>query len=330
MYPNLKLYILEMGYRIKRKEYMDLIKKIQQLGLSKREAEVYMALLQKSELVAPEIAKITTVTRTKIYEILQILVRKGMCNETNKNGQKYYRVIKPDTALQREIQNIELKIDEQKKTNIEKKKKALFELEKKINQENEKIIHLEQRKASLISLGKELFTLYETGQNKNESFDYIEVLTNVDEIRNRWLENMENSKFEILMFTKPPYSISFEDNLEYESSLLKEKRIVFKSLYEYNKINTDEEMNQFIKFLDKYEKIGEEIRLLKELPMKLVIIDGAITMLALNDRISLKSSITTIIVDHPSFAISLKCAFDSFWQKGISLNDFKKDLEKFK
>ena len=111
---------------------MEPIKKIQQIGLSQREAEVYIALLQKNEFTVPELAKITTVTRTKIYEILQNLVRKGMCNENNKNGQKFYRSVKPKIILQNVISNFELEIEQQKKVAIEKEKKAIIELEKKL------------------------------------------------------------------------------------------------------------------------------------------------------------------------------------------------------
>lgn len=71
---------------------MDIINKLKQIGLPNREAEVYLALLQKNEFTAPELTKITMVTRTKIYEILQNLIRKGACNESYKNGQKFLSV----------------------------------------------------------------------------------------------------------------------------------------------------------------------------------------------------------------------------------------------
>ena len=44
---------------------MDILNHLQEIGLSKREAEVYLALLQKNEFTAPEIAKISTITRNQ-------------------------------------------------------------------------------------------------------------------------------------------------------------------------------------------------------------------------------------------------------------------------
>jgi HTH-type transcriptional regulator, sugar sensing transcriptional regulator len=46
-------------------------------------------------------------------------------------------------------------------------------------------------------------------------------------------------------------------------------------------------------------------------------------MFALNDPVSLQESITTLIVNHPSFAIALKNVFNSYWEKGITLKEFK-------
>src|SRR4030066_1317080 len=125
---------------------MELISKLEQFGLSKREAEVYIALLQKKEFTAPELAKITTVTRTKIYEILQNLIRKGMCNENNKNRQKLYRAVKPNIFLQNVISNLELEIEQQKRAAIESERKAAIEREKKAAIEQKKIATVEQKK----------------------------------------------------------------------------------------------------------------------------------------------------------------------------------------
>ncbi|MCK5033289.1 MAG: helix-turn-helix domain-containing protein, partial [Calditrichia bacterium] len=103
---------------------MEIITKLQQVGLSRREAEVYIALLQKKEFTAPELAKITTITRTKIYEILQNLVHKGACNESYRNGQKVYRGIEPLIAIQNIIKQYEEEVEKKTRAVIEQKKQA--------------------------------------------------------------------------------------------------------------------------------------------------------------------------------------------------------------
>jgi sugar-specific transcriptional regulator TrmB len=43
----------------------EIIDNLQYLNIPRREGEVYLALLQKKEFTAPEISKITSVSRTK-------------------------------------------------------------------------------------------------------------------------------------------------------------------------------------------------------------------------------------------------------------------------
>jgi len=59
--------------------------------------------------------------------------------------------------------------------------------------------------------------------------------------------------------------------------------------------------------------------------MKMMIIDEKITMLALIDPISTKSSITTMIVTHPNFAMAQKQVFQSYWDQAIALETFIKN-----
>ncbi len=49
----------------------DILNQLSQTGLPGREAEVYMALLQRTKFTAPGLARLNKITRTKIYEILK-------------------------------------------------------------------------------------------------------------------------------------------------------------------------------------------------------------------------------------------------------------------
>jgi sugar-specific transcriptional regulator TrmB len=314
---------------------MELIKKIQQIGFSRREAEIYIALLQKKEFTASELAKITTVTRTKIYEMLQNMVRKGICNENNKNGQKFYRAVKPKIILQDVISNYDLEIEQQKKAAIEQQKKNDLALQKKTAIEQNKIMALEkkiintieQKKMTAMSLEKELSSLHENNLNNFESLDYIEVLTDKGQIKEKWLTIQQNTKKELLAFTKPPYVVSLEDNIEKEQEAMKNK-IVVKGIYECKHLTSAKEKKNFIEIIESYQRLGEEAKIIDELPMKLAISDETITMLSLTDRISMQPSITTIVIDHPSYAAASKKIFESYWASAISIEDFISDLNK--
>lgn len=288
---------------------MEIITKLQQIGLTNREAEVYLALLQRKEFTAPELTKITTITRTKIYEILQSLVHKGICTESSRNGNKVFRCIDPRIALQNIVNNYEQTV-EQKKIDFEQRQK----------------IDIDQKRRAADLLEKELVSLHENGSDSFEPFDYIEILTDRRQIGEKWVTIQQNTKKELLVFTKPPYTTpSVEDNIEEEKELFKKQNLVVKGLYEYDGL-APEELESLVKTIETYQEIGEEARLIEKLPMKLVISDETLVMFALNDRISFKPNITSMVVDHPSYATALKKVFESYWANGISVETFKKTL----
>lgn len=276
---------------------MELLNKLQESGLTKREAQIYLALLQKKEFAASEIASIVTIGRTKIYEIIPNLVAKGLCSEIQKDGKKIYCSVEPKIALKNLLAFFQREYDEV----LTKKEKLINELE--------------------VNLGQ----IYSKNAKKSDNLDYIEVIKDRNQIRNKWLTLQKNLEFEELVFNKAPYSITPVENIEHEREIL-DKKIVCKGIYECENISSESAQNEFIKMLDMYSNLGEIVKVIEKLPMKLAIIDEKITMLALNDPVSMKPSITTVVINHPSFAIAQKEVFESYWNKAIPFDDFKKNL----
>jgi sugar-specific transcriptional regulator TrmB len=272
------------------------IEKLQKLGLSKRESEVYIALLTKKEFTAPEIGKITSVSRNKSYEVLQSLVKKNLCTEKFKNGTKIFSGIKPDIALQNIISI----------------------------HENE----LKEKKELTAQFSKELMKLHAANKNSSGPLDYIEVFTDIGQVKDRWESIERNTKKELLVFTKPPYSVSLEDTLEVAEEVKKNK-IVIKSIYEYKTLQSIEEATNLLKMIDIYKKMGEEARIIEELPMKLAISDLTTTVFVLDDKISMQSGMTTMIVEHSGFATALEKVFEGYWKEALQINTFKKNLKKY-
>lgn len=270
----------------------DLIEKLQKLGLSKRESELYIALLTKKEFTAPEIGKITSVSRNKSYEVLQSLVKKKLCTETYKNGTKFFSGIKPDIALQNIISVYENELNE---------KKRLSE-----------------------KFTAELMQLHAVTGEISDPLDYIEILTDLGQIRNRWIELQENAQSEILGFNKPPFAVNLEQNVQVQEKT-SERKIRERGIYEYSEIISDTSLEHFTRVVEMYSNIGEEVRIIKMLPMKMIIIDEKITMLALNDPVLMKPSITTIIIKHPNYARAQKIIFENYWAASLTLAEFKKN-----
>lgn len=51
------------------------------IGLTENESKAYLALLQGNQFSASELAKRSKVNKTKIYFVLECLIKKGFCDE---------------------------------------------------------------------------------------------------------------------------------------------------------------------------------------------------------------------------------------------------------
>ena len=266
------------------------------LGLSRRESRIYLALLNKNSFTATEIAKVSDIPRQKIYELLDNLIKKGVCVE--KIGKvKRYKAVEPESVFGSLI--------DQFKSNFEVKFNE-FELKLK---EREKISR---------ELSDDLSALYEKNRERIDPLEYIEILKDKKQIHKKWISLFRKAKQEILGFTKAPYTAPFTEDMNDEIDALKSK-VSIRSIYEYKDVIKEE----LVKVISFWISAGEEARVIKELPMKMLIFDEKITMFALNDPISLKPSITTMIINHPSFAKALKYVFESVWEKAIPFEEFK-------
>ena len=69
------------------------------LGLSKREAEVYYALLHVEDALASELSEKTKEARTNTYDTLNSLIKKGLVSYVIKNNKKHFLAADPKNLL---------------------------------------------------------------------------------------------------------------------------------------------------------------------------------------------------------------------------------------
>ena len=87
------------------------MKELESLGLTRREIDVYLALLGLGSSSVGEIVKRSKVPSSKIYEVLNKLVDRGLVSFIIKGKTKYFQASEPETFLE---------IVEEKKVSIEK------------------------------------------------------------------------------------------------------------------------------------------------------------------------------------------------------------------
>jgi sugar-specific transcriptional regulator TrmB len=88
-----------------------------ELGFSEKEIDVYLAMIRLDRATASLIAKETNINRTTVYDILAILIKRGLASKIAKSSKTYFYAFPPDKLvdyLEREKRQYEKKIDAQK------------------------------------------------------------------------------------------------------------------------------------------------------------------------------------------------------------------------
>ncbi|HEY2984769.1 MAG TPA: hypothetical protein VGJ38_11490, partial [Jatrophihabitantaceae bacterium] len=116
---------------------------------------------------------------------------------------------------------------------------------------------------------------------------------------------------EMLIFAKPPVAVGINKNV---IGLELAKRGVIRSIYEFSFLQDDEQLAGVVAFLD----AGEHARFVEKLPMKLGIIDERLVLFTLPAPIAGREDLTTMVVEHPYLARTLKLAFESIWAGGAT------------
>lgn len=78
---------------------MSLINELQKIGLSDKEARVYLATLELGQATIANIATQSGIKRVTTYPVLQSLIDKGLCSTYNKDKKVYFIAESPETVL---------------------------------------------------------------------------------------------------------------------------------------------------------------------------------------------------------------------------------------
>ncbi len=87
---------------------------LEEIGLTDKEAKVYLALIEVDDDSVLSLARRTSINRTTIYPVLQTLIRKGLVSETQRGVKTHYRA-EPPERLESVLERRKIEIDEQVK-----------------------------------------------------------------------------------------------------------------------------------------------------------------------------------------------------------------------
>jgi HTH-type transcriptional regulator, sugar sensing transcriptional regulator len=277
-----------------------IFKKFKELGLTSSEAKSYLSLLERDTVTVTEVARLAKIPRANAYEALEKLMTKGFCISRPGKIRQYSAL---DPALLEEKAFITIDSN--------------YEIEViRLKEKQDQI--LAERKAArerLATLAKELKPLYEKSRSNENPLEYIEIIKEPYLIHKKFVELIADAKFEILIFSKPPYTGPkevLEEQTEKQSEPL-HRGINIKSIYE---IPTEKsELKWWFADIEAAVRLGEQARVAQKLPMKLVVVDENVVMLPMEDPISSGTSFTAQLIRHSALAKTLKITFDTLWNQ---------------
>ena len=114
------------------------------------------------------------------------------------------------------------------------------------------------------------------------------------------------------MLFKQPMVASIEENVAEAQAVA--GRIIRHGVFE--EALTDDP--KFLNLIRQFHSLGEEIRFVPDVPLKVNLYDERIAVILLRDPVGGQSSLTCLVIEHTSMARALKLAFEALWVQGIS------------
>jgi sugar-specific transcriptional regulator TrmB len=272
-------------------EYKKQVQKLLTLGLTEREAKVYITLLSKKGFTTLELQNSVDIPRTKIYEVIQRMLARGICTERGVGKVKYYEAVEPKVAFGRIMD--------------EYQENCMNEMEK--------------RKSVVESVTSILAPVFEQNKDISYSLDFVEVFKDKEQIQKKYVQMVKEATSSLYTFNRGPYvcdtSGRLNEQLQEEARLLKRKAIC-KNIYEEGELNSQKWLLESVK---KQSKLGQQARAVKSLPIKMMVFDQQKVFFPLLKSPSESNTINMVFIEHKELAIACTMLFDFIWAQGTTI-----------
>jgi HTH-type transcriptional regulator, sugar sensing transcriptional regulator len=262
---------------------------LKRLGLSRAEAEIYLALARNGgTLGATALADATGVQRTAVYPILTSLTQKGMVEAGAGYGSRF-TAVRPDEALP---------------SLIAREREELLQRERLAEEE------LLQRKRLADELVKHLESVAKWTDNNGEA-ELIQVLRDPRVIGERFERLQLEAERQVDIMVRAPILNPRRDNPAQQKA--QRRGVRFRCLYEPAAIE-DAEIEPYLKA---WIAGGEEARIHHgKLPHKVAIFDSKVVLLPL---IMPGDQMRALFIRHQQLAEGLSMLFDFLWERAESI-----------
>lgn len=261
--------------------YYQIMKCLWDLGLSEREAKVYMAMLANRNATATELQKHSGIPQSKIYEVIDGLVRRGFCIERKTGRKKTFEVVNPEIALDSSFKE------------------------------------LKNRLENSLNVQKKLAQLYTSTKKVSDPSEYIEVLRGNDNIHHRYCQLVRNTCKELLGFNRRPYACDTSKKAceqRIVQGKIAERGVISRWVCEL--VMPDDEW--LIESLRELKDNNQDIRVAEKLPLKMMIFDRELLLVADEpEPFSQPGDLTMSVIKQGTIVNAFLAMFEYFWENSI-------------
>lgn len=258
-----------------------LVRDLEDLGLSPYEARVVLALLRLGSANSLQLARLSGVPRTSIYQVVDGLSGKGLATRVPGDRAAVWASPGRDEILERLHAS-----------------------------EEERLRRHRERTAQVRDTLAKAFP-----ETPDVELPYVRLLHGAAQVTRTYEQLWAGTTEEVLAFSRPPYAQPKGDVLAPLVAAL-ERGVVVRSLYEAEVVN-DPGSRHFRPEIEAYIDAGVDARVVEHLPIKLVIFDGKTALVALSGPVVEVGYPTNLLVEHPGFAEVQVDAFERRWETAV-------------
>ncbi len=248
------------------------------------ESRAYLVLIGHSHFKALEVAGRAEIPRQKIYEVLDSLVEKGFVRVVQGKA-KQFSAVEPRLALDGYLT----------------RKRESFQREWRDR----------QRLAKVVS--DDLAAVFEYGNQGQGPLDYLRIVADTRQIVEEYHRLLRQTETEYLEFARPPYGVDPVREPMVRSRA--DQGTICKLMFDSEVVNSRDQLQR----LELLQQAGADVRLGKNVPMKLALFDSRSGMISLNDPVVSHPQITALVFEHKSLASAMRSLFDDFWNRSAPL-----------
>lgn len=261
-------------------------RRLHDIGLNAYESNAYLVLIGHVHFKALEVASRANIPRAKIYDVLNSLVDKGFVRVVH-GKTKQFSAVEPRLAFEGYLSR--------------KRERFLSEWE--------------DRRKLAGSLSGDLAALFQDGSNGHGPLDYLRIIADTRQIVEEYRRMLRQTRNEYLEFARPPYGV--DPGHEPIVRSLADRGTACRLMFDSGGIEAPGRRSQ----LRLLEKAGAEVRLGRNIPMKLALFDSHSGMISLDDPVVSHTKITALVFEHRSLGSAMRTLFVDFWNRSATLDD---------